>query len=450
MSFLSVEHALLLLGTLGVYWPLRGRARTVLLLAASYLFYCWAEPAYGLIVAASTGVDYVAALAIDGTESPRRRRAFLVLSITFNLALLAYFKYARGALLPPVGISFYTFQEMAYTIDVYRRRVRPVRDPLVFATFVAFFPQLTAGPIERASALLPQLAGPRRLRAEQLGQGVTLLLLGLAKKLVLADRLAFFAAPHFEHPDGFPAGELAVCLLVMPVALYLDLAAYTDMARGSAKLFGLELGQNFHFPFAFTSPADFWRRWHMSLSAWIRDYVFLPLGGIRREAPLRTAGNAIVVMTLFGLWHGAAWHFVLWGAGHGAGLAAYYLLRLHVVPRWPALRTRAAAAIGWLATAVWILALVPLFFSPSWAIARAYWTQLIGGDWTRAPSVPSGLAVAVALSVVAFHWLGRRADEQGITIVLPAAARGMAVATLLYVVLYGAAPLGQGFVYVRF
>ncbi|HOX43912.1 MAG TPA: MBOAT family O-acyltransferase [Myxococcota bacterium] len=346
MRFDSLHFGLFFPLALLVVWLLRRRvgARNAFLLIASYYFYgCWDWRFLGLILF-TTALDWGVGLLLDpGPRAPAwvarlgaRRRLVLTASLAANLGVLGFFKYfdffAAGAaallsslglqasapelgIVLPVGISFYTFQSMAYTLDVYRRRLPAERDPLRFALYVAFFPQLVAGPIERATNLLPQIASPRPMDLERLQGGLGLIGLGLLKKVVLADNLARPVEAVFSAAE--PSG-LAVLLGAYAFALqiYLDFSAYSDIARGAARAMGFELMQNFDRPYLATSPREFWRRWHISLSSWLRDYLYIPLGGSRR-GELRTRVNLMLTMLLGGLWHGAGLMFLVWGAWHG-------------------------------------------------------------------------------------------------------------------------------------
>lgn len=326
-------------------WPgLRGRPRQHLLLAASYLFYAsWSAPLLLLLIG-STLLDFNVARAIGRSDDPTRRRRLLALSIAGNLGVLAFFKYSNffvdsaaaglhtlgldlGAptlgIILPVGISFYTFQTLGYTIDVYRRRLAPCASPLDFALYVAYFPQLVAGPIERAGHLLPQLqrlGEPEPPRPDLSGFG--LIALGCFKKVVLADNLAPIVDAVYADPGNAWAPALWFATYAFAFQIYCDFSGYSDIAVGVARLMGVSLMQNFRAPYAALGPADLWRRWHISLSTWLRDYLYLPLGGNRR-GPARTARNLLLTMLLGGLWHGAAWHFVLWGAYHGLLLVIF-------------------------------------------------------------------------------------------------------------------------------
>jgi len=337
-TFLQFFAAFLLL-----YWVVRRHlvARNVLVVAASYLFYGWWDWRFlGLLVFSSL-TDFAVGLALGRTESPVKRRRWLWFSLGINLGVLGAFKYfgffldSLHALLAgfgvespswswniilPVGISFYTFQTLGYTLDVYRRQLEPTRDWLAFLAYVSFFPQLVAGPIERAAHLLPQFQQTRTITRGDLREGLWLVLWGMFKKVVVADSLAPLVELAFDR--GVDSGPVVLLgTLAFAGQIYGDFSGYSDIARGLARLLGFDLMLNFNLPYLATSLREFWRRWHISLSTWLRDYLYLPLGG-SRSGGARTALNLLVTMLLGGLWHGAAWNFVCWGALHGAGLVA--------------------------------------------------------------------------------------------------------------------------------
>jgi D-alanyl-lipoteichoic acid acyltransferase DltB (MBOAT superfamily) len=342
--FDSLQYALFLPTVVLVYWTLRGRPRRLWLLGASYLFYgAWDWRFLGLLMF-STAVDYGVGQALGRISDEGRRRLVLAVSVVVNLSILGFFKYfdfftdSANRLLGnlgleadppfleiilPVGISFYTFQSMSYAIDVYRRRIEPCNDPVLFGCYVAFFPQLVAGPIERAQQLLPQLTREARPPdANRIQSALGLILLGLVKKVVIADQLA----PVVERAFG-SAGEASAAALVFGVVafalqIYGDFSGYTDIARGSARLFSIELMHNFREPYLSRSITEFWRRWHISLSTWLRDYLYISIGGNRGTAA-RTYRNLMITMVLGGLWHGASWTFVAWGALHGIFLCVH-------------------------------------------------------------------------------------------------------------------------------
>lgn len=350
MVFNSLHFVWFFVVVYAAYRLLPHRPQNWLLLIASYYFYAaWDWRFLGLLLA-STIVDYSCALAMDGAGTPSRRgsassrrRALLFVSLGFNLTMLGFFKYFNffadtvheiaGAIgwqvdwvtlnvLLPIGISFYTFVTMSYVIDVYRREIPATRDLLDFALFVAFFPHLVAGPILRASRLLPQIALPRHITREQMRDGLWLIAWGFFQKIFVADNLAGVVNLVFD-PAAQPTGiNVLLGTYAFAFQIYGDFAGYSNIARGTSKLMGIEIIENFRFPYLARTPQAFWRDWHISLSTWLRDYLYIPLGGNRGSAA-RTARSLLVTMVLGGLWHGAAWTFVLWGVYHGVLLIVY-------------------------------------------------------------------------------------------------------------------------------
>ena len=461
MTFVSFEYLALLVATVALYYVLPGRARIALLLVASYVFYCYWEPWYGYIIGFTTLVDFFAGLGMERAQDPRRRRLFLWASLAVNLGMLGYFKYTNFALATlrpllgqagldvpylhvvlPVGISFYTFQEMSYTLDVYRRRIPATRDPLLFAAYVSFFPQLVAGPIERFPHLAPQLVAPAPFDVDRMQRGVGLVFLGLFKKLCLADRLMPFLYPRFQQPEAFDGWELLLGLAAMLVTLYLDFGGYTDIARGSARLLGIDLVKNFDFPFTSRNPGELWQRWHISLTTWMRDYVFVAMPG----SPTL---SLLVPAALLGLWHGAAWKFVLWGIGNGLALAVYVLWRIH--RKTPG--GKGGGPIAILGTAcfwAYSLLLMALFFCPDLPTAVRYWRALFTQPWTTLGE-PSLVALSVFLAVfMALQYAGRYTPWRARWDALPGWAHGLAFVVLFYVVVFFSVPVGQKFVYMQF
>ncbi|HKX45582.1 MAG TPA: MBOAT family protein [Planctomycetota bacterium] len=349
MLFNSYDFAIFLVVVFTTYWAIAGRPRlrTAWLLAASYLFYGYWDWRFLGLILASTVLDYFVARALARTEAPRRRKGLLLLSLVGNLGGLGFFKYwgffveqaaalieAIGLephlptlqVLLPVGISFYTFQTLSYTIDVYRRQLEPEPSFLRFALFVTFFPQLVAGPIVRARDFLPQLRRRPVLTGAAFESGLALFFWGLTKKILIADYLGTALVDGvWEEPGAY--GGLATLLGIYGYALqiYGDFSGYSDCAIGLARLLGFELCENFDAPYRALSPRDFWRRWHISLSTWLRDYLYIALGGNRGSAFL-TYRNLVLTMLLGGLWHGASWMFVIWGAYHGLLLVADRLI----------------------------------------------------------------------------------------------------------------------------
>lgn len=314
-------------------------ARNWLIVAGSYLFYGWWDYRFLSLLFLSSLLDFWVGLRLEGTVSESRRRIWLMVSLTGNLGMLGFFKYygffaeSLAALLEgwgmrispmalnivlPVGISFYTFQTLSYTLDVYRRQLKPTRNLVSFLAYVSFFPQLVAGPIERASHLLPQMEQTRVITRAMLEEGLWLVLWGMFKKVVVADNLAPLV--DLAYRPGESTGPVVLLgTVAFGLQIYGDFSGYSDIARGLALMLGFDIMVNFNLPYLATNIRDFWHRWHISLSTWLRDYLYRPLGGNRR-GPGRTGINLLATMLLGGLWHGASWHFVVWGAWHGLGL----------------------------------------------------------------------------------------------------------------------------------
>lgn len=354
MIFHSLDFVVFFLVAVAIYWRLPHRAQNVFLLLASYLFYGWVHPWFVGMMLVSTTVDFWAARRME--DDPARKKWYLWASLTANLGMLGCFKYfnffvdnvrhvlalagldAAPLLLEiilPAGISFYTFQALSYTVDVYRGTMRARRSALDFALFVAFFPHLVAGPIMRAQNLLVQVERPRTFAADAARQALLLMVWGFFKKLVIADNVGVIASRVFSVRDpGFEM--LWAGVFAFGIQIYADFSAYSDIARGTARWFGFSLVQNFNHPYIAHSPADFWRRWHISLSTWFRDYVYIPLGG-NRVPGLQREMNLIATFLVSGLWHGASWNFVLWGLYHGVLVAVTGTLGrwLRLPERWP-------------------------------------------------------------------------------------------------------------------
>ncbi|MEM7233968.1 MAG: MBOAT family protein, partial [Planctomycetota bacterium] len=344
--FSSFEFLHFFLIAYGVYILLPHRRQNVWLLGASYVFYASWDPRFLALIVGSTIVDYFCGRKIE-EGSPKEKRTFLCVSLVANLGALAFFKYSnffidsvsaalsqwgfdplsfRLHVILPVGISFYTFQTMSYSIDIYRGELKATRNFIDFAVFVSFFPQLVAGPVERAKRFLPQVQSERRISYAMLRAGAWLILLGFFKKVAIADNLAPIVDRIFSRPEDVTSG-LATLIGVYAFAfqIFCDFSGYSDIARGVAKLMGFDLVLNFRMPYFSKNPREFWTRWHISLSSWLRDYLYIPLGGSRGSSWL-TARNLMITMALGGLWHGAAWHFVAWGVFHGTILIVHRAL----------------------------------------------------------------------------------------------------------------------------
>ena len=355
MLFNSLEFLAFLPTVFLLYWFVVKKSLTLqnlLLLSASYFFYGWWSPKFLLVLIFSTLLDYVYGFFV---ASPSRRvaRLFLALSIVNNLGILGLFKYYNFFVLQfqqsfaalgfhfnvhllnfilPVGISFYTFHGMSYVFDIYRGLRKPVSNFIDYAVFVCFFPLLVAGPIERANHLLPQVQAPRTFRYQQAVEGAKLVLWGLFKKAVIADSLAVMVDDIFDNYSSHGGLSLVLGAIGFSFQIYADFSGYSDIAIGTAKLFGFELLTNFRFPYFSRDIAEFWRRWHISLSSWFRDYLYVPLGG-SREGKLKTVRNTFVIFLVSGFWHGASWNFIVWGGIHACGFLPLLLLhrnRRHV------------------------------------------------------------------------------------------------------------------------
>jgi alginate O-acetyltransferase complex protein AlgI len=354
MTFHSLPFVLFVAVVVSIYWRLPHRGQNALLLGASYVFYGWVHPWFVAVMLVSTTVDYWAGQRME--DDPEHRKRYLMASLGVNLGMLGFFKYFNFfidnvrlvldslglhaapptlEILLPAGISFYTFQALSYTIEIYRGEMRARRNPIDFALFVAFFPHLVAGPIMRAQNLLRQVEADRTFSVDAARSGAILIAWGFFKKLVVADNVAVIAGRIFGHQD--PSFELIwVGVFAFGVQIYADFSAYSDIARGVARWFGFELIVNFNHPYIAHSPTDFWHRWHISLSTWFRDYVYIPLGGSRVPSPQRET-NLIATFLLSGLWHGASWNFVLWGLYHGTLLVVTRALgtALRLPEKWP-------------------------------------------------------------------------------------------------------------------
>lgn len=364
---------------LGLYFFLPYRARLALLFASSFYFYAYWNASYIFLLLGTAMVDYVAAVMLQDTplEHTRRRKTILAVSMMVNLGVLFTFKYfnffadsivqtLNGLGIPvdpfaiqvmlPVGISFYTFQSMAYTIDVYRQHLVAERSVMRFLTFVAFFPQLVAGPIERATNLLPQFKVMHTFDESRFIEGLRYILWGAFKKMVIADRLAIYVNTVYNDVESYSGAPLIIATVFFAIQIYCDFSGYTDIAIGTAKILGFDLMENFRQPYVAKSLTEFWRRWHISLSTWFRDYLYIPLGG-NRKGFRRTLLNLFIVFLVSGLWHGANWTFVIWGLIHGVGVVIENIVNRARGDRAPLL----PAPIRWALTMV-IVCLAWVFF----------------------------------------------------------------------------------------
>lgn len=417
MVFTSFDYLIFLAAVFVVYWILRIKClQNLLLLIGSYVFYGYIHPWFCILIFFSTVIDYFTGLAIS--HFAEKRKIFFIISLGCNLAILGFFKYfnffANNILtlassigfkvqpttfhiLLPVGISFYTLQKLTYVIELYRGNI-PVRKNFIdFALFVSFFPQLLSGPIERASRLLPQIEQTRRWDWEMFSSAWPLVVRGYLKKLVIADNVSVYVDKIFmlDHPTFMllTAGTLAFTLQI-----YADFSAYTDIARGSAKLLGFNLMENFNSPYLAVSPSDFWRRWHISFSSWIRDYLYIPLGGSRVNAKWKYAMILLISLGLSGLWHGAAWNFVVWGIYYASLIFIYRLLGMS--GRWTP-KGKLLTILSWMVMFCFTLIGWTIFRSSSieWLI------RIFSSNFSVGTSGDSLVVSSVVLSAVAFYSL---------------------------------------------
>jgi alginate O-acetyltransferase complex protein AlgI len=425
------------------------KLRLVFLLLASYVFYAHWDWRFLPLIWASSTADWLLGNAIAGAHDPRRKRQWLVLTVAMNLGVLAVFKYfnfgidtarallqSLGAHPPeialrialPIGISFFTFESMSYVIDVYRGHIQPQKSYLEYLTFVAFFPHLVAGPIVRPRDLLPQLAGPARWSSVEGGEALFLIATGLLKKVAIGDYLALNLVDRvFDAPMHYSALECYAAVVGYALQIYCDFSGYTDIAIGSALLLGVRFPLNFDAPYKAVNVADFWRRWHISLSTWLRDYLYIPLGGNRKGSG-RTYANLMTTMLLGGLWHGASWTFVVWGGLHGAALAV-----TRAYENWRTRRGRSSRSAP-------ALRIVMIFFTfhfvcATWIFFRAetfqkawlMFTQLASGT-TFHPNLHASVLAVLAIGL-ATHWAPERwykAARDGF-VRMPAPAQGLAL-----------------------
>lgn len=479
MAFNSIDYVLFLAVAFGVFWALARRpgSRMLFLLVASYAFYTtWNGRLVGLILI-SSAIDYLCGgLIARWPDRPKIRKVLLLTSVLSNLAILGFFKYANffienvtalgtalGVpleaapldLILPVGISFYTFQSMSYTLDIYRGELRPARSLRDFLVFVAFFPQLIAGPIVRAKEFLPQLRQPSLLGERQLVVATYRLLRGFTKKMLIADYLAAtIVDPVFQSPETASAPETFLALVAFHFQVYCDFSGYTDIAIGSAALFGFVLPENFDTPYAAHSPGDYWRRWHMTLSRFCFDYIYRPLGG-NKGGEARTALNTLITFSVIGFWHGANWNYVLFGVYHALGVIFGRMLMIGLARRQGMGRTAYEASlkgkvIPIVLTNLVIIGSLPLFRSPDLPTAWAVYAQLLNFSTLRIAFQITPLLVL--LVAVLTHFTPDRWEAAAQ--VRLARLHPMAQATLVFAitttVLHMATIARQSFVYFQF
>ncbi|MHB1422152.1 MAG: MBOAT family O-acyltransferase [Gemmataceae bacterium] len=476
MLFCSISFMIFFAVLLCVYWSLPWRrARVWLLVAASFYFYATWNKWLAIILCISTLLDYLLALGIEHSMSQRRRKILLCISLFANLGLLCYFKYTNFFLLSldevliaagtptwfhtlqvllPIGISFYTFEAINYMVDVYRGRMRAERNFGDFLLFILFFPHLVAGPIVRARDFLPQIKRPKHCDWVRLHLGLQYFLMGLFKKLAIADRMALFADPVFDGALDFHSSVAWIAMFAYAMQVYCDFSGYTDMAIGTAHMLGYKLAENFNMPFLAPNISEFWNRWHISLSTWLRDYVFIPLGG-SRGGELKTRRNLLITMILCGLWHGAAWQFVGFGF-----LQAWMLIAHRTFYRWckhkprldSVLRSRLGTVFRVAITFLCFCLSLIVFRSSSFSRAFDMYTRLLtaappNAKLAEAPEIGFWLTVGIMLAA---HLLGRSGAWIRPTLRLPAPILGCS-----YAVLFGLALLlepqgAKPFIYFQF
>jgi D-alanyl-lipoteichoic acid acyltransferase DltB (MBOAT superfamily) len=472
MFFNSLEFGLFFAIVFLLYLALPWRAQNRMLLLASYLFYAAWDWRFCSLLALSTVIDFFVGRALMRNSDSRRRRQLVSLSLVANLGILGFFKYVNffseslvdlaavfGLHVPPfalevilpVGISFYTFQTLSYTIDIFRRQLEPTDDFLDFALFVSFFPQLVAGPIERARHLLPQITKPRALSWEGFSSGGWLVFWGIFKKVFIADNLSPVVDAVFGNDATPTSGEIIVATWAFTYQIYCDFSGYTDIARGISRMLGFDLMLNFDIPYAAVNPADFWRRWHISLSTWLRDYVYIPLGG-NRGGGVHTYGNLFITMLLGGIWHGAAWNFVIWGAYHGLLLIAHRL----VGPRLPRISDahRGARAASWALRCFLCFQAISFGLMIFRADGLGHVVELISrlaspfevgmaGEWI--------LPLAALLApLIAMEVMQSRAKDLEVSLRWPFVARVVVYTSMMILIVVFGEAVGQPFVYFQF
>jgi alginate O-acetyltransferase complex protein AlgI len=474
MLFCSLQFLGFFLLVLLAYWSTPWRqGRVWLLLIASFYFYAtWNIWLAALVLGAAT-YNYLLALWMGSVTSAWGRRALLTFGLTQNVALLVHFKYVNffleslqslltslgfsgnlGTLniIVPIGISFYTFEAINYLMDVYWKKTPPEKNLANFLLFITFFPHLVAGPIVRAKDFLPQIHRRKRWSWERCHLGLRLILLGLFKKLAIADQMALFADPVFAAPGSYGAGVLWLAALAYLLQVYGDFSGYSDIAIGTAHLLGYKLTQNFNMPYLALNIADFWRRWHMSLSSWLRDYLFVPLGGSRGGRWL-TYRNLLITMTVCGLWHGASWMFVLFGLVHGLSLIVHHAFRgwckEHANVR-TTLETPPGVMLRWMLTMGFFMLSLVLFRSQSLVQAGTYLERMFSAAEGQAPPRAALVVLLAAGVMAAGHWLGQRDRWLAWYERLPAPVRGMGYACMTVATILLMPTTTQTFIYFQF
>ena len=434
MLFNSIDFAIFLPIVFLLYWFVFNRnlkAQNFLIVVASYVFYGWWDWRFLSLILFSTVVDYTVGLQLSKTNQANKRKVLLWTSILVNLGFLGFFKYYNFFLdnfieafslfgreiqanslniILPVGISFYTFQTLSYTIDVYKRRLEPTKDFIAFAAFVSFFPQLVAGPIERASNLLPQFYKGRTFAYDRAVDGLRQILWGLFKKMVIADNCAELANTVFNNSESYSGSTLLVGVTLFAFQIYGDFSGYSDIAIGTSRLFGFNLKQNFAFPYFSRDIAEFWRRWHISLSTWFRDYLYIPLGGSRGGTWMKVR-NTFIIFIVSGFWHGANWTFIVWGALNAIYFLPLLLTKqnrnyLGIVAQGKYLPSIREAALILLTFGLTLVAWV-FFRAENITHAFAYCSEMFSSSLITMPEIlPKKLGLLILFFLI-IEWLGR-------------------------------------------
>lgn len=449
--------------------------RKAFLLGASYFFYAAWNPAFLFLLVGSTVVDWFIAKWIHSTESSRYRRILLGGSLLFNLGLLGFFKYGMfimenaltvigwtsiqtdlvvPSIVLPVGISFYTFQTLSYTLDIFYRRIEPGKSILDYALFVTFFPQLVAGPIVRAAEFLPQCAVEQRATQREIIWGIALIVMGLFNKLVVADSLMAGAVEAVYNVDFPPtAAEGWVSTIAFSLQVFADFAGYSSCAIGTALCLGFKLPDNFRYPHAAIGFSDYWRRWHISLSTWLRDYVYFPLGG-SRLGPTRTQVNLMITMLIGGLWHGASWNFVIWGGMHGVLLLFERKIRKTCVCEWPIWQITSSKVIIALLTFAMVTLTRVFFRSPSFERSGA----LVGGMFGFGPEAGFDLltsleyfqVLATLVVIFSIHYYMRERSVENVWGSWPPWFRACVIAVMSVFIALSLQEGDRAFIYFQF
>jgi alginate O-acetyltransferase complex protein AlgI len=478
MLFNSIDFAVFLPLVFIVYWIVgskRIKSQNIILLGASYIFYGWWDWRFLILIVASSLVDFIIGLKLEKETNSTLRKALLITSVAINLGLLGFFKYFNFfldnflqafhwfgypinqgllSIVLPVGISFYTFQTLSYTIDVYRGKLSPTRDFIAFSAFIAFFPQLVAGPIERATNLLPQFQSERKFNYLKAVDGLRQILWGLVKKIIIADKCGEYVNLIFDNHEIYSGSTLFIGAVLFSFQIYGDFSGYSDIAIGTSRLFGFDLMRNFAFPYFSRDIAEFWRRWHISLSTWFRDYLYIPLGGSQAGHWIKIR-NTFIIFLVSGFWHGANWTFIVWG-----GLNSIYFLPLLLTntnrinlgivaqdSRLPSFQELYKMIFTFcLITLAWIF-----FRSDSVVDAFSMIRKIFSTSLFASPEIfPLFTFILISL-FVGFEWLGRRGEFglQAVSLSLPKVPR-WALYFILIIGLFLSNAVEQEFIYFQF